>query len=636
MPGAAALVFTLALIVLMAGMPTVTSGAVPRSITPPLAQAAPPSSGCIVSPNDMLAWWPGQGDLSGAVGPTLSGTVGYAPAVVGDGFVFNGNGPLTTTLLPTVTTAVSVEAWIKPQATGVVQAILGRWTWPGGGTEDSYLLMLSPTGGLWWATDDPSTLYPVPAEGTFPQLFDGQHHHIAATWNTTTTALYLDGNPVATTTSVGSSINPDPTTTFGLGGTPDTGMPYTGTIDEPTIYNRTLTPAEIAAIHDAGPAGKCPQWTQQAQLAPTNGAAGDAFGTVVAVDGDTMLVGSYSESQQRGRVRVLVRSGTTWNQQAVLTAGDSQIGDLFGWSVDLSGDVAVVGAIGTAGGDPGAAYVFTRTGTTWTQQAILTAADGAPADEFGDSVAVSGDTVVVGAAYHDGAANNAGAAYVFTRSGAAWSQQAKLVAPSGAVDDLFGYSVGLDADTAVVGAFARDVGTVENAGAAFVFTRTAGTWTLQQQLVALDPSDWDLLGYSVDISGDTIAAGAYLDDTKGDAAGSAHVFIRSAGVWTRQAELVALDGSPADFFGWSVAVDGDLAVVGAMNDDAAALYGGSAYTFTRTGTTWLAPAKLVGSDTASEDSFGYSVAIDGRTAAVGAPGADRAAAGSGSVYVFVS
>ncbi len=603
---------------------------------PALAGPVVPT-GCVIDMTSAVGWWPGEGDLTGAVGPTLTGSTGFAPAVVGQGMVFGVGSRASTAALPAVSSGVSVEAWVRPDPPrSTSQALFSRWTWVGGDSDDAFLLMLSPTGGLWWATDDVSTRLPQPIEASAPQLFDGQFHHVAATWDAVQTVVYVDGAAVASRPSAGGVMNPAATTAFGLGGgAGGAPMSFAGVIDEPSVHSRALTAAEVATIHDAGAAGKCATWDQQVQISRSAGAAGDAFGAAVAVDGDTMVVGAYNEASQRGRARVYVRTGTTWSQQAVLVASDSQLGDLFGWSVAVDGDTVVVGASGSAPGDPGAAYVFTRTGTAWSQQAVLAPADGQDADEFGGSVAVSGDSALVGASANDAPTSNSGAAYVFARSGGSWSQQAKLTAPDGAADDRFGYSVGLDGTTALVGAFGHDTLAGPDAGAAYAFQRAGGVWSPGSVLLAPDGAESDLFGWSVAVSGSTALVGSFLDDDEGDASGSAYAFVRSGPTWGLQSKLLAGDGTSADFFGWAVAIDGDRAIIGAMNDDAVALFAGSAYVVERSGTTWFGPARIVGSDTATEDSFGYSVAISATTAVAGAPGADRPATGSGSAYVFV-
>ena len=261
-----------------------------------------------------------------------------------------------------------------------------------------------------------------------------------------------------------------------------------------------------------------------------------------------------------------------WFEQAKLSASDAANGDLFGWSVAVAGDTAVVGAPfdnTVAGTDAGSAYVFVRSGGAWTQQAKLRASDAANGDLFGVSVAVAGDTAVVGA-YDDNtvAGVDAGSAYVFVRSGGAWTQQAKLTASDAANGDAFGISVAVAGDTAVVGAYADDTVAGGDAGSAYVFVRSGGAWTQQAKLTASDAANGDAFGISVAVAGDTAVVGASYDDTvAGTDAGSAYVFVGSGGVWTQQAKLTASDAANGDAFGISVAVAGDTAVVGARFDD---------------------------------------------------------------------
>jgi len=200
-------------------------------------------------------------------------------------------------------------------------------------------------------------------------------------------------------------------------------------------------------------------------------------------------------------------ANSTWSQQDHLFADVAAAGDKFGDSVAISGDTIVVGApfeATTAGDYAGSAYVFTRTGGTWSQQAHLFADDAAAGDKFGDSVGISGDTIVVGAISDDTAAGeNAGSAYVFTRTGTAWSQQDHLLADDAAAHDVFGYSVAIDGDTIVVGAIGDDTATLADAGSAYVFTRTGGIWSQQDHLFAYDAEARDYFGRSVAIDGDT-------------------------------------------------------------------------------------------------------------------------------------
>jgi FG-GAP repeat len=266
------------------------------------------------------------------------------------------------------------------------------------------------------------------------------------------------------------------------------------------------------------------------------------------------------------------------------------------------------------------------------QHQKLTASDAALEAEFGVSVSISGDTIVVGARFDDEGSENSGSAYVFVRSGVTWIEQDKLKATDGTAGDNFGGSVAIDGDTVVVGAQRDDEGAGIESGSAYVFVRSVTTWTEEQKLIASDSELGDRFGNSVSISGDTIVVGAKWDDDKGNKSGSAYVFTRLGTTWSQQGDkLTASDGALDDEFGVEVSVSGDIAVVGAFHDDDAGDNSGSAYVFVRSGTTWTEEEKLTASDAGAGDDFGDSVAIDGNTVLVGSPhNNDR-----GSVYVFV-
>ena len=384
-------------------------------------------------------------------------------------------------------------------------------------------------------------------------------------------------------------------------------------------------------------------WTQQQKLIASDGAANDYFGAAVSVSGDTVVVGAYLDDTaagaDAGSSYVFVRTGSTWTEQQKLLASDGAAGDWFGYSVSASGDTAVAGAArhdAPGGGDAGSAYVFVRSGTTWAEQQELTASAGAASDSFGSSVSVSGDTLVAGA---PGIfpATTPGGAYVFVRSGTTWTEQQKLLASDGLPDDEFGTSVSVFQDTVVVGAALDDTAAGIYAGSAYVYVRSGATWTEQQKLTPSTPAAVDFFGSSVSISGDTVAAGAPNGDAPGGPdAGAAYVFVRAGTAWTEQQKLLASAGTAFDDFGWSAALSGDTAVVGAPQDSVSAgLRAGSAYVFVRTGTTWTLQQKLVASDGAPEDFFGYSVAISGEFAVVSSRYDDTAAGtNAGSAYVF--
>jgi hypothetical protein len=303
--------------------------------------------------------------------------------------------------------------------------------------------------------------------------------------------------------------------------------------------------AGIAAAVGAAP-------TPQATLTPDDAADNDRFGRASAIDGDTVVAGAFAKNTHEGAAYVFTRSGTTWSQQQALTSVDLISNDEFGSSVAVQGDTAVVGAL-AQNNSSGSVYVFTRTGTTWTQQQKLTAADAENGDVFGFSVSISGDTIAVGAAHKGAGGLQRGAAYVFTRTGTTWAAQQRLTADDAADGDRFGTSISLSGDTVVVGAFGTAAG-----GAAYVFTRSGTTWSQQQKLTPSDANPGASFGWSVAVDVDTAVVGAFD-------AGAAYVFTRSGTTWTQQQKLPEADGGPGSNMGTSVAVAGDTAVVGAIN-----------------------------------------------------------------------
>lgn len=318
-----------------------------------------------------------------------------------------------------------------------------------------------------------------------------------------------------------------------------------------------------------------------------------------------------------------------------LSARDGTVNSFFGSSVAISGDTAIIGAYGAnVGGNPlGAAYVFVRTGGAWIEQQKLVAADGASGDFFGISVAINGETAIVGARFDDlGAGTDQGSAYVFVRSGSTWTQQQKLTAANAVNNDRLGWSVAVNGETAVVGA----IGTNSARGSAYVFVRNGTVWAQQQQLTATAGSVNDFFGLSSAISGETIIVGAPNAAGVSSLQGAAYVFVRNGSVWTQQQKLAAADGASADGFGTSVGISGETAIVGAPRDDIGARTDqGSAYTFVRNGTTWSQQQKLTAADGAGSDLFGQSVAISGETVIVGANFADVTATNQGAAYTFV-
>jgi len=513
------------------------------------------------------------------------------------------------------------------------------------------------------------------------------------------TAAYTATVPFLTPTTTVTATPADPTATVTVNGgfqtTPVNLAEGDNTINVQVttvggsfkVYTVTVTRQSVASF------------AEKAYVKALNTDAGDEFGKSVALSGDTLAVGAPFESSmatgingdqtdnsapKSGAVYVFVRSGGIWSKQAYIKASNTDANDQFGTSVALNGDTLVVGApfessnstvINFGQSDDsasyaGAVYVFVRSGGTWTQQAYVKGSNTAPSDQFGSSVALDGDTLVAGAP-------SSGKVYMFIRSNTTWTQQGYM----NAVGIGFGWSVAVSGDTLAVGApFESSNATVINgdqndtsapdAGAAYVFVRSGGTWSQEAYVKAFNTDIGDNFGWSVALSGDTLAVGAPLEDSNaqgidGDQydnsakdAGAVYVFSRDNSAWSQQAYLKASNSDPGDNFGWSVAVSGDVLAVGAPLEDSnstlinigqsdnSAQYAGAAYVFVRSGGIWTQQEYVKASNADPYDWFGYSVALDRGTVAVGAVQEDSDATGvngdqtdnsaldSGAAYVF--
>jgi hypothetical protein len=398
-----------------------------------------------------------------------------------------------------------------------------------------------------------------------------------------------------------------------------------------------------------------------------------AFGQAVAVSGNTLMVGSPSESA----VHVFERVDGSWTVVGRIVGSNTEADDGFGTAVAMSGDTAVVGAPyedgSGAGVDPpddedgggsGAAYVFVRDGSGWSQQALLKAGNSTSGQQFGGSVSVDGDSVAVGSVYEQGAGAGvdpapggyvpeSGAAYVFVRQDGAWSQQAYVKPPVSIAYIDFGASVAISGDRLAVGAplekgpppfpIAPEYDLV---GAVYLLSRTAGTWTHESRLQIDSSSDLVSYGFylrfgtAVALSGDTLVVGMPGDHTIGSGVdpdhggweedqGAALVFVRESGAWVEDAYLKATWPSASLHFGSSVAIHGDVVVVGGPGEDGGGTGvdspggswspdAGAAYVFVRRDGVWTSEAYLKASNTDSYDRFGTSVAVSDGTIVVGA------------------
>jgi hypothetical protein len=388
-------------------------------------------------------------------------------------------------------------------------------------------------------------------------------------------------------------------------------------------------------------------WAQEAKLTADDGAADDLFGFAVALDGDTALIGAYQAdndgNSNQGAAYVFTRSGVFWSQFEKLVADNGAAGDAFGYAVALDGSTALIGAPSediNGNVDQGAAYVFSNNGGSWSQQARLVTADTVAGDAFGRAVALDGSTALIGAPFEDiGFDQNQGAAYVFTKNNGSWSQQARLVTSFGSADDEFGGAVALDGDTALIGAHLVDVNGNSNQGAAYVYTRSGGSWSQQDVLSAVGGAAGDRFGRAVAVEGDTALIGAPRTDINGNGnQGAAYVFIREDENWSQQSKLTDWAvGESGDRFGRSVALDGNTAMVGAIYSEL--WFGnpdrGAVYVYARSEVAWLPDGAASVQDGEEGDQFGYAVAVDGDTALVGVPNATiNGNIVQGAVYIF--
>ena len=358
----------------------------------------------------------------------------------------------------------------------------------------------------------------------------------------------------------------------------------------------------------------------------------DSFSRAVSISGNTAIIGSPFDDDNgtsSGSAYIYnLNPNGTWSQTAKLTASDGAESDNFGRSVAISGDYAIIGAFqdDDNGSDSGAVYIFERDGTeTWNEIQKLTAADGAEADSFGWAVSISGNYAVVGAYEDDDNGSRSGSAYIFERDGTGtWSEAQKLTASDGEMEDYFGYSVSISGDYIIAGAYGdNDIGSINYKGCAYIFERSEGVWTETAKLIGsgLHVTSYDHFGFAVSISGNYAIAGAYQYSLE---QGAAYIFERDiSGSWIQKQELTANDGLFHDYFGYNLSISENYAVIGAWGDDGMWSNSGSAYIFAKDGTgSWIEKTELKASDSATNDNFGFSVSISDNYAVIGAYGDD--------------
>ena len=560
----------------------------------------------------------------------------------------------------------------------------------------------------------------------------------ATSTDTTITLVWAaSANATSYTVKYGTSTGSYPNTASTNATSP---FVISGLTSRVTYYLMVTAVNSVGATNATSEISSQALWSSQAYIKAPNVGNADLFGASIGLSSDTLVVGvQYEDSNQTtitngstassdnsspssGAVYVFRKTGASWAQEAYLKTPNDSSNDRFGVSVGIASDTIVVGAKnessnqttitnGTSASTDnslsasGAAYVFKRTGTSWAQEAYIKAPNPGSNDIFGEDVAISGDTIVVGSRSEDSnqttitngttastnnSSSESGAVYVFKRSGTTWAQEAYIKAPNANAGDSFGYSVAISGDTIVVGANGEDSNqtTITNgtsastdnsalsAGAVYVFKRTGTNWAQEAYIKAPNAEAGDSFGYSVAISGDTIVVGANGEDSLQDSvtngttasasniassSGAAYVFKRTGTTWAQEAFIKAPNVDVSDGFGKSVAISGDSILVSADKEDSNqttvtvnatsnnnASDSGAVYLYKRTGTSWAFAAFFKSPSSESDDNFSEP-AITSDTIAVGVSGedssqatitngstasADNSASASGAVFIF--
>ncbi len=330
------------------------------------------------------------------------------------------------------------------------------------------------------------------------------------------------------------------------------------------------------------------------------------------ISGDSVIVGSH-----RGNyAKVFVRDGTKWEEQETLIP---QADGRVGWSVAISGDIAVLGAPNANAGaeKSGTAFVFVRTGRTWQQRAKLGGDNPEAADNFGESVSVDRNTVIIGVPRDDDAGRDAGSAYVYFRDGVAWKKQAKLIPADPGGSDGFGDAVCIHGNTAIIGATGHTHGGKRFTGAAYVFVRNGNRWVQQTKLTVEDGGKGDRFGTSIGFIGKTIVVGApFYDSANAKDVGAAYVFIPDGNGWKLQAKLKSKDAGKGHNFGAGVATTGNIVIVGSPGYDRPERGSGAAYSFVREDGVWTQTARVTPEHGARDLNFGYVISMSENTVAI--------------------
>ena len=417
----------------------------------------------------------------------------------------------------------------------------------------------------------------------------------------------------------------------------------------PSPATSPMTPALRDALVDALARDPDANWLEQEVIA-ADGASGDLFGFRVLVSGNTAFISSPAPLNRPGKVYVFTDASGTWAETQQISATPSVApppnwSDFFGWSLSLSGDTLLVGApevFNQMFGPVGGAYVFVNSGGTWTQQQELLGSDAGSFDWVGGAVALTGDTAFVGAPNHSG---NEGKVYVYSRTGTTWTEGSPLVASDGTSGDAhqFGGAIKTDGTTLLIGAPGPDFSStgIYAPGAAYVFSNAGGAWTEAQILQPDDSADGDQFGFSIALDGSTAIFGTPAANIGANLhQGAVYAFDGSTGTWAQSAKIVADDGAEYDQFGQSVAMQGGNALVGqwSHNDDLGGTQPptkpGTVYLFSAARGTWSLSNEFHAGDASNGDSYGWDVGIDGTTLLIGSQATVGANTFQGTAYFY--
>lgn len=378
---------------------------------------------------------------------------------------------------------------------------------------------------------------------------------------------------------------------------------------------------------------------QSAKFADANAVDMDYLGHAVALSPDWAVVGATGaddNGSSSGAVHVYKRADEEWLEYGKLVAPNNKAGDKFGSCLAIHGNYILVGSPNSddGGESSGSVDVFELSNGVWNHHTHITATDGTAGDYFGSSVAVTDDYLAIGAKYNAANGTKAGAAYVYRLVDGVWKKQTKLLASDGADNANFGVSVDIDGDKIIIGASGHTENWVAT-GAAYLFTLEDGIWEEHSKILPPDGAAQDMFGFSVALSDKYLVIGSYLDDDSGTSSGSVYVYNCTEDGPVYSDKLTPPSGFSGSYFGYCVAVAGDIIGVGEYGDSSVATWAGSIVVYRNEDGVWTKVGKLTANDGASMDRFGYSIAVADARVIIGAYAKTTTATSGGAAYIFI-